>query len=84
MKNVFIVHVDKICLFDGQVFNGFNHLVGDNTEALISFIKEKYGTELIKDENDDFPYFTDGGFKYKLHTENWDYTFTCYDIPFTQ
>lgn len=87
MENVFIVHVDKKSTFDMTEYNGFNHMVGSNIGALKKAIEEIYGknkAQLLKDENDNFPYFTDGGFKYTMHTENWIYTFTCYDIEFHQ
>lgn len=36
-------------------------------------IEEHYKILLKKVKADDFPYFTDGGFKYTVETENWTY-----------
>ncbi len=85
MEKVFIVHVDKKSKFDMAEYTGFNHLVGSNIESLKKVIDEHYGKgtyQLLKDEKDEFPYFTDGGFKYTMNAKNWIYTFTCYDIDF--
>lgn len=87
MKKVFIVHVNKKSTFDMAEFTGCNHFVGTNIDVLKKAVKEYYGKKgepLLKNEEDEFPYFTDGGFKYTMQTKYWNYTFTCYDIDFIE
>lgn len=78
MKQVFLLSVDKKLRATGISYHGFTHHVGDSKEALIDFIKRKYNVELLKDPDDDFPYFTDGGFKYSAFSPEWEYSFTCH------
>lgn len=81
MDNVLILQVDKKLLLDGSVYTQFNHQVGETKEALIKWIGKYYkiaAYELRKDQNDEFPYFTDGGFKYTATTDKWEYTFTAH------
>lgn len=41
-----------------------------NREDLEAEIKEKYNIELVKKEEDNFPYFTDGGFRYEAENDS--------------
>lgn len=80
-KQIFLLYIGKKSLHDGQEFPQFSHEVGETVQALIDHLKKKYifsESDLIKDENDHFPYFTDGGFKYTAANSNWLYTFTCH------
>ena len=47
-------------------------------------IEEYYKIELNKNEEDEFPYFTDGGFKYSAENENWSFEVQAhfYDIVY--
>ena len=57
-------------------------LVSFDRDKLVKAIEEKYSTVLIKDPKDDFPYFTDGGFKYSFEDANCIYETVAliYDI----
>jgi hypothetical protein len=48
-------------------------MVGHNMQRLIDAIEEKYDIKLVKDEADDFPWFTDGGFRFRAEDGNWTY-----------
>lgn len=80
---VYLLEVSKLSLFDKRDFKGFSHEVGESVDDLLFFIFKKYECvfeDLIKDEKDDFPYFTDGGFRYNYRCDRlgWIYTFTCF------
>lgn len=78
-ETIFLLHTDKKCVIDGEKFNNWHIEAGESVEALIKYIKEYYHVEILaKDPADDFPYFTDGGFKYTATARNWLYTFTCF------
>ena len=84
MKNVLLLYVDKKSMLNEQEYKNFGHEVGESSDDLMFFIFKKYNCkfgDLIKNENDDFPYFTNGGFKYKLKTDIWEYTFTAFVKP---
>ncbi len=78
MSTLFLLEISKQSRWNGQWFPGFSHEVGDSREALEAFVKEKYKVELDYDERLEFPYFSDGGFKYIAQSEFWTYTFFCY------
>lgn len=56
--------------------------VSFDRDKLIDHIEKKYKLKLVKDDADDFPYFTDGGFKFLAQDEYWNYEIVClpYDI----
>jgi len=64
-------------------WNNYRHsFVSFDRKTLIEHIEKYYGIELIKHIEDEFPYFTDGGFKFIATDENWIYNVEChpYDI----
>lgn len=76
---IFILQISKRSLIDNSVFHNIRTEAGESKEALIEYIKSNYRIDiLIKEKSDDFPYFTDGGFKYTGKSETWEYTFVCY------
>jgi hypothetical protein len=76
-NKILILHVVKTHPKETGTFT--SHKVGDSVAALEAYIRETYKvSELTKDPDDDFPYFTDGGFKYSAKGDYWHYTFTCY------
>ena len=78
--SLFMLEISKELKSTGQRFSGFAHEVGDSKEALERYIKDKYKVDLIPNDNFNFPYFTDGGFKYLAENETWKYDFFCYPI----
>lgn len=48
-------------------------------DKLVAAIELKHDILLLKDEKDDFPYFTDGGFKYIWTNSLWTYNIVCFD-----
>ena len=45
-------------------------MVSFDRDKLVEAIQEKYKTVLVKNDNDEFPYFTDGGFKFSFENED--------------
>lgn len=79
MDNVFLLQIGKKSLYTGAEYPQFSYEVGESKDALIKLITSKYvfdKKELIN--GPDFPYFTDGGFKYTATNSDWQYTFTCF------
>ena len=66
----------------GNDFGYRQKFVSFDRDKLKKKIEEYYKIELIKDDSNEFPYFTDGGFKY--HGENDNFIFDVeahlYDI----
>jgi hypothetical protein len=78
-KIVLMVSVNKTSKINGQVFNEHYHHMGYDRSKLENHLLEYYKiSKLVKDIADEFPYFTDGGFKYTAESENWIYEFLCY------
>lgn len=79
---VLLLTVEKKSKFDGREYKQFAHQIGESARALETHIKNKYvlSGQLVKNDKDDFPYFTDGGFRYFYDTADWEYTFTA--IPY--
>lgn len=76
---ILITHVSKTSKHDNKEFYNTHLHVGWDRDILTKYIKHHYKIdELIKSDNDEFPHFADGGFRYTGETENWTYTFTCY------
>lgn len=76
-NKIFKLEIKKTHPEDKGIYSRFE--VGESVAALENFIRTEYKiNELIKDPEDDFPYFTDGGFKYRAKGEYWHYDFTCY------
>ena len=72
MDKILIAEVRKKSKFEDNSEFGFrSKFVSFNRDKLKKEIENHYGIELIKNEADDFPYFTDGGFKYNAENENW-------------
>jgi hypothetical protein len=47
-------------------------------DNLVKKIENKYLTKLVKNEEDNFPYFTDGGFRYEWRNETYTYLAEAY------
>jgi hypothetical protein len=77
MDKILLLTIGKKCNMYGWENVNFAHEIGEK-EALEEYLKDKYCCSLIKKEKFDFPYFTDGGFKYEVNTGTWTYTFTAY------
>lgn len=78
-KNALMVSVNKTSKLDGKKFNQFSHYIGYDRDKLRKYLLEKYKIQnLIKDIADEFPYFTDGGFRYIAENDNWQYEFVCH------
>ena len=72
MNKILIAEVRKKAKFgDDSKFGFRSTFVSFDREELKNQIEKRYEIELVKDEADDFPYFTDGGFKYSGENENW-------------
>ncbi len=41
-------------------------------------IEEYYQIKLVRKKEDDFPWFVDGGFKYTLEDQGWEYEVTAH------
>jgi len=81
-KTVLMVSVNKTSKIDGKIFNEHCHHISYSRDRLRKYLLDFYNIKnLIKDVGDEFPYFTDGGFKYTAENENWKYEFVCF--PYT-
>ena len=79
MNKILIAEVRKKAKFgDNQKFEFRSTFVSFDREKLKNEIEKRYKIELVKDEADDFPYFTDGGFKYSGENENWIFETEAY------
>lgn len=70
-SNAIIAEVRKKSTFENDSKSYRSTYVSFDREKLKEEIEKKYNIDLVKDEEDDFPYFTDGGFKYHAENENW-------------
>lgn len=78
-KIALMVSVNKTSKVNGKKFNQFSHYIGYDRDKLEKYLLEKYKIQnLIKDIADEFPYFTDGGFRYTAENDNWQYEFVCH------
>lgn len=77
-----ILIADTFKKFQGKEWVRSSTFASYDRDKLKSKIEEHYKVKLIKDEADYFPYFTDGGFKYKCKTENFEFMTTAffYDV----
>lgn len=50
-------------------------------DSLKEAIERKYGVTLIKKDEDDFPWFTDGGFKYSFLFGLFEYEVSAFVTP---
>ena len=74
MNKILIAEVRKKSkLYDNSVFGYRNLYTSFDRDKLKEEIERKYNITLVKNDDYDFPYFTDGGFKYTLEDENWIY-----------
>jgi hypothetical protein len=64
----------KHAIFDDTVH--LSHYLSFDRDKLKEKIEKTYKLKLEKKEEDDYPYFTDGGFYYKAENEDW--TFEIY------
>lgn len=73
-KNVLLVTVIKSSI-SGIVAPIRLQFISTDKNRIINFLENKYRIKLIKNEKDDFPYFTDGGFKFSVDDVNkqWHY-----------
>ena len=68
-KQILLAHTFK----DFRNGNGFNRcmtFVSYDIDKLKEKIENFYKIKLVKNDEDNFPYFTDGGFRYKCETES--------------
>ncbi len=52
--------------------------VGKDRQRIIDDIEKQYNIKLVKNEEHDFPWFTDGGFKFHTENENWKFEVVAY------
>lgn len=71
MNRILIAEVRKKAKFGDYETQYRNSFVSFDRDKLKNKIEEHYKVELVKDEENEFPYFTDGGFKYSGENENW-------------
>jgi len=73
-----ILIADTFKKFEGKEWQRIDTFVSYNINKLKLKIEEKYKIELTKDPNDEFPYFTDGGFKYQCKIGNFEFMTTAH------
>lgn len=81
-KEILVLYIYKKSKHDDSTARDTQ--VGLTAEGLIDYLCSHYKLDkalFIKDERDNFPYFTDGGFRYSYDHRDWNYTFVC--IPQT-
>ncbi len=79
MNKILIAEVRKKAKFGDNPELWFRNIfVSFDRDKLKDEIEKRYKIELVKDEADDFPYFTDGGFKYSGENENWMFETEAY------
>jgi len=78
-KIILMVSVNKTSKIDGKIFNKNCHYIGYDRDKLRKYLLTFYKIKnLIRDVGDEFPYFTDGGFRYTAENEYWKYEFICH------
>ena len=80
MKTILIATVRKTNKFGEKRTCYANSYPSFDRDALIKFLEDRYGITLTKDEEDNFPYFTDGGFKFKAENTDWSFDIECHPI----
>ncbi len=71
--------MNKTSKIDGKIFNKNCHYIGYDRDKLRKYLLTFYKIKnLIRDVGDEFPYFTDGGFRYTAENEYWKYEFICH------
>lgn len=71
MYKILIAEVKKKAKFGNDETWYRNSFVSFDRDKLKDKIEEYYKVKLEKDETNEFPWFTDGGFKYSGENENW-------------
>jgi len=74
-KQMLVANIIKIFKHDdSQVLVTYNSY---DRDKLIKHIEKTYELKLMKKAEDDFPYFTDGGFKFDAENENFKFKITA-------
>jgi len=77
-KEILVLNIYKKSKYDDSKYRDTQ--VGATREGLINYVCIHFKLDkslLVKDEREDFPYFTDGGFKYTCEDRYWEYDFIC-------
>lgn len=77
-QRILIAEVKKKAKFEDSSNRHITTFVSFDRDKLKAEIEDHYKIELKKDEADEFPYFTDGGFKYGGENENWFFETAAY------
>jgi hypothetical protein len=60
------------------------NFVSFERDKLVAAIEQYYEINFIKNESDDFPWFTDGGFRYVTENDNWIFEATAHLVDIIQ
>ena len=71
MSKILIAEVKKKAKFGNDETWYRNSFVSFDRDKLKDKIEDFYNVDLVKDNKNEFPYFTDGGFKYSGENEYW-------------
>lgn len=80
MKQILIAEIKKTVVYDTQgTTTPVRVLITSfDKDKLIKNIEHRFSIVLKKDPADDFPYFTDGGFKFSAENKNFKFEIECH------